>query len=174
MELVNGTDPILKEALRPYNFNSPIADIEEEMHEIRKSGGGVGLAANQVGLNVRVLVIGMGGLETKGVEDFEMSFFNPFITEYSEKTEMMVEGCLSFPDLFFKIKRPSDIAIRYYDAEGNSKFERFTGAVSRIIQHEVDHLDGITFENRCHPLHRSRGYKELKQLTRMKKKMDNS
>ncbi len=172
MELVKGTDPILRAKLMPYNFNNPIEDLAKNLHEIRKSGGGVGLAANQVGINTRVLVIGMGGLESKGVEAFERSFFNPLITEFSENAELMIEGCLSFPDLFIKIRRPSDIAMTYYDENGDRQFEKFTGAVSRIIQHEVDHLDGITFETRAHPLHLSQAMKQLKRHKKMKKKLN--
>ena len=175
MELVRENNSILKEVCEPFDFDNPIMSPEklvEELHNIRKEGAGIGLAANQVGLNTRVLVIGMGDFESAGVQDFEQAFFNPVI-EFLDKDEVYyMEGCLSFPGLFVKIKRPENIMMTWKDVEGNPKEEKFIGMTSRIIQHEVDHLNGITFVERANRIHLEKAKKELKLSQRRRKKID--
>ena len=83
MKLVKETDPILKKVLQPFDFENPIMPPHElvaEMQRVRKEAGGVGLAACQVGIDARVIVIGMGGFETEGVEEFETAYFNPVVS----------------------------------------------------------------------------------------------
>jgi peptide deformylase len=108
MKLVKETDPILKKVLQPFDFENPIMSPQElvaEMQRIRKESGGVGLAASQIGIDARVIVIGMGGFETEGVEDFERAYFNPVVKSLMPDEIKMIEGCLSFPDLYIEIKR---------------------------------------------------------------------
>ena len=112
MQLVDEKNTILKKVMPDFNFDDPIIDPNElvkEMHKIRKRDGGIGLAAPQIGVETRVVVIGMGDFQSDGVEEFAKEFFNPEITEYSKDTEYMMEGCLSFPGLFVKVKRPKEI-----------------------------------------------------------------
>lgn len=165
MELVKETHEILKKKLQPFDFENPVMDPKEltqEMQRVRKQGGGIGLAANQIGIDARVIVIGMGDFTTDGVEDFAKSFFNPEITSYGKKEEYMIEGCLSFPGLFVKVKRPVDIEIKYFDEEGVQWLDNLTGITSRILQHEIDHLNGVTFEQRANRHHLEKAKKNRK------------
>ena len=173
MKLVKETDSILYKRCYPFDFNEPIMDpyeLVEGLHEIRRDGKGIGLAAPQVGLATQVLVIGMGDFTTEGVSDYDQCFFNPVITRFSDETEVMIEGCLSFPDLVVKVKRPKDIEVTWYSEEGSECLQPFGGMTSRILQHEIDHLDGITFLKRAERYHLQKAQKDRKMLLRHRKK----
>ena len=156
MKLVEETNLILRQKCDPFDFDEPLMDpyeLVEGLHKMRREGKGVGLAAPQVGLKTRVLVIGMGDFKTEGVSDYDQCFFNPVITRSSEETELMIEGCLSFPNLVLKVKRPRDIDMRWETEDGSECTETFGGITSRILQHEIDHLNGITFLQRAGRYH---------------------
>ena len=177
MILVDQHDPILRQKCEPFNFDDPVMDpykLAEELHKLRFKDRGVGLAAPQVGINTRALVMGMGDFETKEAKDFNSVFFNPEITEFSDETVLMIEGCLSYPGLFIKIKRPTYIVLTWENEEGNKCYEKFAGMTSRIIQHEVDHLDGITFLRKADRYHLEQAKKALKKLQRVRKRNDSS
>jgi peptide deformylase len=96
---------------------------------------GVGLAAPQVGHNLRIIIVQM--------EDGEIQeMINPVITEFSDDLVTMEEGCLSIPDHYIDIARPSTIKVKFQDANGKYKRWVLDGIEARIVQHEVDHLDG--------------------------------
>ena len=176
MKLVEETNLILRQKCDPFDFNEPIMDpykLVEGLHKIRREGKGVGLAAPQVGLATQVLVIGMGDFTTEGVSDYDQCFFNPVITRSSDEIELMVEGCLSFPDLVLKVKRPKDIEVTWYSEEGSECSESFGGMTSRIIQHEIDHLDGVTFIQRATMFHVTKAKKDRKMLERYRKRQNN-
>ena len=176
MRLVEETNPILLQKCEPFNFDEPIMDpyeLVDELHKIRREGKGIGLAAPQVGLATQVLVIGMGDFKTEGVSDYDQCFFNPVITQFSDETEVMIEGCLSFPDLVVKVKRPKDIEVTWYSEEGSEVSQSFGGMTSRILQHEIDHLDGITFLKRADRYHLQKAQKDRKMLERYRKRQNN-
>ena len=173
MRLVEETHPILLQKCETFNFDEPIMDpydLSDGLHKIRKDGAGVGLAAPQVGINTQVLVIGMGDFKTEGVNDYNQVFFNPTILSYEEGNIYMIEGCLSYPGLFVKVKRPENMTMEWYTEEGSRCEERFTGMTSRILQHEVDHLNGITFLKRAVRLHLQKAQKDRKIQGRRRKK----
>ena len=175
MKLVKETDPILFKRCDPFDFNEPIMDpyeLVDELHKVRKEGKGIGLAAPQVGLATQVLVIGMGDFKTEGVSEYDQCFFNPVITRFSEETELMIEGCLSYPDLVVKVKRPKDIEVTWYSEEGSEVSQSFGGMTSRIIQHEIDHLDGVTFLKRADRYHLHKAQKDRKMLERYRKRQN--
>ena len=177
MKLVKETDPILFKRSDPFDFNEPIMDpyeLVEGLHKVRKEGKGIGLAAPQVGLATQVLVIGMGDFKTEGVEDYDQCFFNPVITRFSEETELMIEGCLSYPDLVVKVKRPKDIEVTWDSEEGSECSQSFGGMTSRILQHEIDHLNGITFLKRADRYHLNKAQKGRKMLERYRKRQNNN
>ena len=176
MKLVKETDPILMQKCDPFNFDEPIMDpyeLTQELQKIRSEGAGIGLAAPQVGLNTQVLVIGMGNLETEGVEDYDQVFFNPNILSMGEETMYMVEGCLSYPGLFVKVKRPKSMVMEWWTEEDTRCEETFDGMTSRILQHEVDHLNGITFIKRAERYHLEKARKDLKLQKRLRKRQNN-
>ena len=106
------------------------------------SHDGIGLAANQIGLPYRVFAIKANPV---------LVCFNPRIVDYSKETIVLEEGCLTFPGLYLKIKRPRDIKCRFTYPNGETITKTFTGATARIFQHELDHLNGILFTEKVGP-----------------------
>ena len=177
MKLVKETNAILKQKCELFDFNEPIIDpyeLSDGLQKIRKEGGGIGLAAPQVGLNTQALVIGMGNFTTEGSEKFDQVFFNPTIKSYGGEESYMIEGCLSYPNLFVEVKRPAKIVLEWYTEEGTECDQEFDDMVSRILQHEVDHLNGISFINRANSFHLKRSYKKRMINERRKKQQNNA
>ena len=173
MKLVDEFDPILTQKCEPFDFENPIMDpyeLSDELQKIRKEGAGIGLAAPQVGLNTQVLVIGMADFKTEGTEDYNQVFFNPKILSSGDEQSYMLEGCLSYPGLFVKIKRPNGITMEWWTEEDTRCEERFEGMTSRILQHEVDHLNGVTFLQRAGRYHLEKAKKDKKLQERYRKR----
>jgi peptide deformylase len=139
-ELVKEPDPILKQKAERWDFEQHVnaAVIEREMIETMKANNGIGLAANQVGLLRRVFVMRLQ-------DGREMGFFNPTILVGDNADMAGEEGCLSFPNLWLKIPRSDKITAMYLDNTGKQCIIELEGIDSRCFQHELDHLDGITF-----------------------------
>ncbi len=108
--------------------------ISDLMYRTMKTANGIGLAANQVSVGMRMFV--MYG---------EKTLINPKIIETSPIMQLVEEGCLSFPNLFMKLKRPQSVVVEYYDKNLNKKVDRFDDMWAQCIQHEIEHLDGICF-----------------------------
>ena len=177
MKLVDQFDPILMKKCELFNFDEPVVDpyeLSDELQKIRAEGGGIGLAAPQVGINTQVLVIGMGDFKTEGASDYNQVFFNPTILSMGDEKTYMEEGCLSFPGLFVKVKRPTDIVMEWWTEEDTRCEEEFKGMTSRILQHEVDHLNGVTFLKRAERYHLQQAQKQLKMLKRLRKRQNNT
>ena len=140
MTLVVEPDPILKQKAENWDFKNHInaAVIEREMLETMNASGGIGLAGNQVGLLRRVFVM-------KLTDNREIGFFNPTILLGDNNLIDDREGCLSFPNLWLKIPRHNKITAMYLDNTGKQCIIELDGIDSRCFQHELDHLDGITF-----------------------------
>ena len=153
------------------------ADIEKDypnlkellanMFETMEESNGVGLAAPQIGLNIRVVVIDLDVLsedfpEYKG---FKKGFINPHIIEYNEtNTESLEEGCLSLPGIQEKVTRPTRIHVQYLDEDLNEHDEWVEGYLARVMQHEFDHLDAKMFIDRISPLRKQLIKSKLKAL----------
>jgi peptide deformylase len=148
LALVSEDNPVLKTVSEPWDFENPIMEtqlFQYEMHRLMKEEGGIGLAANQVGLAVSVLVMNIDG-EAK-------TCFNPKILEASvDETITLEEGCLSFPGMYFKVKRPARIKVQYQDVNAEYVTEELDGLWSRCFQHEIDHLNGICFVDKVSKL----------------------
>ena len=153
-----------------YIYGQPVlrkesADIEKDypnlkellanMFETMEEANGVGLAAPQIGLNIRGVVIDLDVLsedfpEYKG---FKKGFINPHIIEYDEtNTESLEEGCLSLPGIQEKVTRPTRIHVQYLDEDLNEHDEWVEGYLARVMQHEFDHLGGTMFIDHLSPL----------------------
>lgn len=136
-------DPILRKKVHPVtdftNLNKFIDDMLETMlHE-----DGIGLAANQIGIDMNLLVLDVSHLEDE-IDTDPRVFINIEIMD-TEGEILMEEGCLSVPDIRAEILRPEKIKIRYQDLSGVHHTEQFSGLLSRILQHEYDHLEGKFF-----------------------------
>ena len=130
----------------------------DDMYETLDASEGIGLAAPQVGKDIRVVVIDLDVLaedmpEYKG---FRKAFINPHIVEYDDtETDSMEEGCLSLPGIHEKVTRPTRIKVKYEDVERNPHEEWVDGYLARVMQHEFDHLEGKVFVDRISPFRKT-------------------
>ena len=129
----------------------------EDMFETMYSSDGVGLAAPQVGRNLRLFVVDASpnADDDPRLADFKKVFINPEIYERSEEEVLMGEGCLSVPGIHEEVYRPERIRIRYLDENWQEHDEEWDGFAARVIQHEYDHLDGVMFVDRLSPLRKT-------------------
>ena len=143
LDLVEPTAEVLHKAPQPFNFEADgdsAQSVANVLFERMKQLGGVGLSANQVGLDMRVFVMGLG--ETK------IAVFNPIIISYSKTEEVFNEGCLSYPGIMLAINRPTKITATYQDKTGKFIEQDFNGLTARIFQHEYDHMNGTDYTQR--------------------------
>ena len=147
LELVPDTHECLKQEIEDFDFaNPPIdpKDLAKQLHDKMELEGGLGLAANQVGLQYRVFVINSNP---------KLTCFNPRIVYSSDEYSVADEGCLTYPGFFMKVRRPKNIRLRFQDENGEVKSISLDKTVSRVAQHELDHLNGITFFDRANKRH---------------------
>jgi peptide deformylase len=133
-----------------FDFNNPVMDpveLEKSMIETMLALDGIGLAANQVGLNTRMFVIGH-----RDNPEAAQAFFNPVVTANTEDIADMEEGCLSFPGIYVKVKRPTKIKARWQNSQGEFEEGEFDGYNCKCFLHEYDHLEGIVFQDRVSTL----------------------
>ena len=116
---------------------------------------GIGLASNQVGIDAQIFVMG---------EEKPITVINPIITEVGPERVEMEEGCLSFPGLYFKVKRPSVVSVQYLDIEQKECIIKLEGLHARVFLHEYDHLQGITFDQRISKLRLEMAKKKQEKL----------
>ncbi|MBD3328118.1 peptide deformylase [Candidatus Peregrinibacteria bacterium] len=117
----------------------------EEMRETMFKANGIGLAAPQIGLNIRVCVC----LFNSGTpNEIIVDMINPKIIRFSDEKQIEEEGCLSLPNKFGKVERHESITVKFQDLKGNDQVLTLKGLDSTIVQHEIDHLDGILFIDR--------------------------
>lgn len=128
--------------------------LADNMFQTMAKANGVGLAAPQVGLALRMFVVDGNGLEEDYPEclNFHRCMINPVIVEQSEETVIKDEGCLSIPGVYEAVKRPEWIVIRYQDENMEQHEEKITGFAARMTLHEYDHLDGKMFIDHLSPL----------------------
>ena len=154
-ELIDEASKVLRTPPPVFDFENPPEDpkeIEKNLADAMERFGGIGLSANQLGLDYRVFVMRTADSGIK-------AFFNPEITKVSQDTDLMKEGCLSFPDIYLMIKRSKEIELKYQDAEGEEHTIYLTGLGARCVQHECDHLNGILFIQRASRLKVERALK---------------
>lgn len=174
-ELVKGNNPHLRKKTEPYDFHSPPLDergrpfmpeaLAESLKESMIYHRGIGLSACQIGFPWNVFAVG-----DPNDPDNIVVMFNPNIVDCSPDSVLMEEGCLSYPGLFVKVKRPSTIRIRYIDAAGDTMTEVYNGVPARVILHEYDHSMGITFHKRALPIHLEQAKKQKIKLDRKRKR----
>ena len=169
-KLLPNTDKILHTPTQPFDFSNPPCDpiqLIEDLKDTMQEYNGIGLSANQVDMpfnNLSVCVIGNPS-DRKSI----IGLFNPKIVDtFGDKT-YMVEGCLSYPGLTFKVKRFENIRVRFSNEKGETNTTIFRGITSRIIQHECDHLNGKTFIYAGTKFHVDQAYRKLKYINRHKK-----
>lgn len=154
-------DPVLRRKAVPVETVTPaLKDLAKKMLEVMYREDGVGLAAPQVGLSIRMMV-----LNTTGEPSGEKVVLNPRIVAAEGRVDSE-EGCLSFPGIRIRVPRDARVTLAYMDLDGASRRFDAEGLLSRAIQHEIDHLDGILFIDRLSPVGKSAVKAQLKELER--------
>jgi peptide deformylase len=143
-------DPSLRTKTTEWDFNNlpmdPVA-LEKELVETMLTYDGIGLAATQIGLPYRVFAMGWSGDPASA-----QAFFNPTVVAVVDELEDLEEGCLSFPGIYVNIKRPKKILARWQNTKGEWQESEFEGYNCKCFLHELDHLEGIVFQDRVSPL----------------------
>jgi peptide deformylase len=169
-------DPLLKKPSEEISADFPdLKTLIANMYDTMYNAKGVGLAAPQIGLNIRLFIVDGAPFADEegeepdpkavGIESFKKVFINPIIEEESGERWLFQEGCLSIPKIRENVSRKSDVVITYYDENWNLHEESFNGYAARIIQHEYDHLEGILFTDLLNPLKRKLLNNRLKQIS---------
>ncbi len=160
--------PVLRKVSEDITADYPnLKELISNMFETLTESDGVGLAAPQIGLNIRLAVIDLDVLSEDFPEykDFRKAYINPHILEYDEtETETMEEGCLSIPGIHENVKRPTRIRVKYVDEDFVEHEEWVDGYLARVMQHEFDHLDAKMFVDRVSPLRRQLIKNKLKAI----------
>jgi peptide deformylase len=152
LNLITYPNPILNNQLLEFDWDNPVMDpklLEEQLVKLMWEHNGIGLAANQAGVETRVFAIMTRNLS--GVTE-PFAVFNPKILAVSDEQESGEEGCLSFPGLFFQVKRPYHLVAEFFDRDKNQCIIRFDGVDARCFQHEYDHLNGVCFTSKVSKL----------------------
>ena len=168
-EIITVPDPRLKEISKPVEggVTDEIRALMDDMLETMYDAPGIGLAAIQVGVPLRVIVMDLAG---EGEEPAPRYFVNPEILPLTEDLAPYEEGCLSVPDVFDEVERPIKCRVKYLDYNGKEVEEIAEGMYAVCIQHEMDHLEGTLFIDHLSRLKRQRALDKVKKANRFKAK----
>jgi peptide deformylase len=145
-------DPILRETAKPVErIDDETRRLLDDMLETMYDAPGVGLAGPQIGISRRILVMDPS---TKEERPEPLALINPEILEFAGEMQIGEEGCLSIPEIYAEVERPAWVQVRYVDREGKVAERRFEGRPAIILQHEVDHLNGVLFIDHLSKLRR--------------------
>ena len=158
-------DPRLKKLCDPVTAISPeLGKLAEEMLETMYDAPGIGLAAPQIGITKRLIVLDC----VKAVDEAPrpIAMFNPVITWSSEELSTYEEGCLSIPEQYAEVQRPAEVRVTWLGLDGKMQEEQFSGLWATCIQHEIDHLNGKLFIDYLGPLKRQMITRRMEKLKR--------
>ena len=157
-------DPILREVSKPVErVDADIGRLASDMLETMYDAPGIGLAAIQVGVPLRMLVVDL----SKEDEDRDPRvFINPRVLSASEARNVHEEGCLSIPEYYAEVERPASIRLSYVDAEGAQREMEADGLMATCLQHEIDHLNGVLFIDHISRLKRDMVVRKFKKLAK--------
>ena len=169
-------DPILKKECEEIDENYPnLKQLISDMFETMYKAKGVGLAAPQIGKNIRLFIVDGSPFaedeedeedpRAEGIENFKKVFINPIIEEENGNDWPFQEGCLSIPKIRENVSRKPDITVSFYDENWELKEESYSGYAARIFQHEYDHIEGILFTDYLSPLKRKLIQKKLNNIS---------
>ena len=163
MKLIIHPNKILEQELTDVNLEEPGFDpveLKRKMVEFMLANHGIGLSANQVGLDYKIFVMG------DSLENSTMCI-NPTVLQYTEETQDEVEGCLSFPNMYVRIKRPKEILAKYWDENLKECVVKISGYSAKCYLHELDHLLGITMKDRSSSLKWEMALKKRKKIEKV-------
>jgi peptide deformylase len=154
-------DPVLKQVSKPVDVvDDELRALMDDMLETMYAAPGIGLAAIQIGVPKRVIVMDLAKAEEAPQPRY---FVNPEILWASEETQPYEEGCLSVPEIYDEVERPAHVKLRYVDYHGKTVEEDAEGMYAVCIQHEMDHLDGVLFIDHLSRLKREQAVKKVKK-----------
>lgn len=147
------------------DMTDDLRSLIEDMFETMYKANGIGLAANQVGKGLSLTVIDVADRD-ESEDPGQLVLINPVIEAFSDDEEEFEEGCLSLPDYRDTVIRPSGIQVRFHDVDMKERVMEVDGLLARVMQHEIDHLNGIYFFERLSPIRRTLGNGKLKKIAR--------
>ena len=158
-------DPRLKKVADPVtSFDRELARLADDMLETMYDAPGIGLAAPQIGVGARLLV--MDCVKEESAAPRPLVLVNPEITQVSDALSTYEEGCLSIPEQYADVTRPAEVTVRWQDVTGAEHSEQFTGLWATCVQHEIDHLNGKLFIDYLTPLKRQLITRKMQKLKR--------
>ncbi|KQM30396.1 peptide deformylase [Rhizobium sp. Leaf68] len=159
-------DPLLRQQSKPVEMvDSEIQRLADDMLETMYDAPGIGLAAIQIGVARRMLVI---DLSRDDEENKPQVFINPEILKVSDDVSTYEEGCLSIPDYYAEVERPASLTVGYVDRDGKQQTVEADGLLATCLQHEIDHLNGVLFIDHISRLKRDMVIKKFTKLARAK------
>lgn len=164
LPIIETPDPRLRTISTPVEtFDEELQTLIDDMLETMYDAPGIGLAAIQVAVPKRLLVIDLQEPEEEGGKPVRkpMVFINPEILEETEETSLYNEGCLSIPDQYAEVERPAAVRARWLDREGKAQEAELDGLLATCLQHEIDHLNGVLFIDHLSRLKRDMVLKKL-------------
>ena len=167
-KLIEAGNPILKVRLSGCSPDLDRDEIERKLIDSMEHYQGIGLSANQIGIMERVFVMYSDVKKRETI-----TCFNPEITTYSKTEIIMDEGCITYPGLWLKIKRPDGIEVQYEDKTGEIQHQAMFGLECRISLHEYDHMEGMDFTQKVSKLKLKRAQKRLSKMVRKSKLVQN-
>jgi peptide deformylase len=169
MEIVTYPNKILKTISKPVErFDSELHKLLDDMYDVMIKNNGVGLAAIQVAVPIRALLIDIGDKEGNQSKDTLIEVINPEFLEWNGSIKD-TEGCLSVPDYFDEVERYENVKVKFFDRFGKEHIMDANGLLSVAFQHETDHLDGHLFIERLDYIKRKKFEKEWKKRLKRKK-----
>lgn len=158
-------DPRLKKVCAPVTeITTDLNGLADDMLKAMYEAPGIGLAAPQVGVMKRLIV--MDCIKEEGAEPEPVVLFNPVVTWSSEELNTYEEGCLSIPEHYADVERPAEVKVSWMDREGTAQEQHFDGLWATCVQHEIDHLDGKLFIDYLRPLKRQMITRKMQKLKR--------
>ncbi|GAA6212556.1 peptide deformylase [Hyphomicrobiales bacterium 4NK60-0047b] len=159
-EIITIPDPVLRENCSPIeDITSELKTLMQDMLETMYDAPGVGLAAPQINIPIRLIV--MDAAQKEDDEKEPIIMINPKILSSSDDRSVYEEGCLSIPEYFAEIERPAIVKVGYRDEEGKEQERECEGLLGTVVQHEIDHLDGVLFIDYLSKLRRDRVIKKF-------------
>ena len=168
LPILTAPDPRLKKKSLPVEaVDDGVRQLMDDMLETMYAAPGIGLAAPQVGVLRRVIVL---DIDREDVKTGPLYMANPEIVEASDDDVVYEEGCLSVPDHYSDVARPAEVTVRYLDRDGNSQDLKCDGLLATCVQHEIDHLDGILFIDHISALKRNMILRKLLKARKEKER----
>ena len=167
-KLIEAENPIMKVRLSGCSPDLDRDDVEEKLLDSMKNYNGIGLSANQIGIMERVFVMYSDVKKRETI-----TCFNPEIVTKSDTEILMEEGCLTYPGLWLKVKRPDGIEVQYEDKSGEIQHQAMFGLECRIFLHEYDHMEGTDFTRKVSKIRLDRAKKRLSKMVKRSKLVEN-